>query len=66
MSDYMMQIGDQVREMTEAEIAALEKARADNAKIDEALTALSVAKTSGQAKLKALGLTETEISALVG
>ena len=66
MTDYMIQIGDQVREMTDAEIEALKQARADNAEIHEALTALSVAKTSGRAKLKALGLTETEISALVG
>jgi len=66
MNEYMIQIGDEVREMTSAEIAALEQARADNAKIDEAHELLVAAKTSACVKLKALGLTDDEINALLG
>ena len=66
MSEYMIQIGDEVREMTESEIKTLEKARADNAKIDQMLQAAVLAKQSGRRKLAALGLTDDEIAALVG
>ena len=58
------------RDMTASEIAAYEKAAAealaDEQTWQEAVAVAHAAKTSARAKLKALGLTEAEIAALVG
>tara|TARA_R110000851_G_scaffold311382_1_gene471531 strand:- start:26 stop:253 length:228 start_codon:yes stop_codon:yes gene_type:complete len=59
-----------VVDLTAEEIAASEEAAADNlvkaAAREEEETARASAKASGDAKLKALGLTDDEIAALVG
>ena len=58
------------RDMTASEIAVYEKAAADaladEQAWEEAIAATHAAKTSARAKLKALGLTDSEIAALVG
>lgn len=58
------------REMTADEQAAYTQAASSAAKDDEAriaaLEAVAAAKASARAKLKALGLTDVEIAALVG
>ena len=64
--NYKVQIDDQVRNATEAEIARLEAIEADNASTQAQHEAQLAAKSSVRAKLKALGLTDTEIAALVG
>jgi len=57
-------------ELTAEEVADLEAMRTiaeeEQAAADAAATAKAVAKASGDAKLKALGLTDEEIAALVG
>ena len=58
------------RDMTDEEVALLAQARkemaADLQAQVAALEAAAAAKVSGRAKLKALGLTDDEIAALVG
>jgi len=58
------------RDMTETELAMLAKAReeiaADLQAQVAAIEAAAAAKASARAKLKALGLTDDEIAALVG
>ena len=70
MTRPLIQIGDEVREMTDGEFAQWE---ADNEAFVEAKTAEAAAlkaatdaAKSARAKLTALGLTEAEIKALVG
>lgn len=66
MSNPLVQIGDEVREMTAAELA---QAAADREQMQleiAAAEAVATAKASARAKLKALGLTDAEIAALVG
>ena len=63
MTNPNIQIGDEVRPMTDAEYKAH---KADIAAQTAALEAIAAAKTSARAKLKALGLTDDEIAALVG
>lgn len=63
---HKVQIDDLVREATPAEIAALEASAAELQTHVDALNALAAAKVSARAKLKALGLTDAEIAALVG
>lgn len=63
MSNPNIQIGDEVRPMTDAEYEAH---KADIAAQTAALQAVAVAKTSALTKLAALGLTSDEIAALVG
>jgi hypothetical protein len=66
MNKPTIQIGDQVREMTDAEYAQwqLDSETAELAKAS-ALAQVKV-RQSALAKLAALGLTEAEISALIG
>lgn len=63
MSNPNIQIGDEVRPMTDAEYEAH---KADIAAQTAALEAVATAKASALAKLAALGLTETELAALIG
>ena len=65
-----VQINDEMRDATPEEIEIVKKARADHAAEIAAevaaLEAAAAAKTSARVKLKALGLTDAEIVALVG
>lgn len=63
MTNPNIQIGDEVRPMTDDEYKAH---KADIAAQVAAVEAAAAAKTSARAKLKALGLTDDEIAALVG
>jgi hypothetical protein len=63
MSNPNIQIGDEVRPMTDAEYKAH---KADIAAQTAALEAVATAKASALAKLAALGLTDDEIAALLG
>ena len=70
MTKPLTQIGDEVREMTESEHAAylacfVEVAQNETA-AQQAATAAAAARVSALAKLAGLGLTDDEISALVG
>jgi hypothetical protein len=62
MTRPLIQIGDEVREMTEQEFADHQKFVTEQAKTLETMTA---ARASAIAKLAELGLTDDEISALV-
>ena len=68
MSKPLIQIGTEVREMTDEEFAQYEanQAAAEAEKIAEAeaLAAEEAAKTAAQAKLTALGLTVEDLQAL--
>ena len=66
MTKPLIQIDDQVREMTDAEIAQLEADRQEHAAEIEAAADAIKARESALAKLAALGLTAAEIQALVG
>lgn len=61
-----IQIDDVVRDATPDEIAQIDARRDDHAARIAALEATAAAKVSARAKLKALGLTDAEIAALVG
>jgi hypothetical protein len=61
-----IQIDDEIRDATAEEIARIEATRADMAIQVAAIEAAAVAKVSARAKLKALGLTDIEMAALVG
>ena len=63
---YKVQIDDLVRNATPAEIAAIDAQRKEAAGQIAALEAIAAAKVSAQNKLKALGLTDSEIEALLG
>ena len=59
----MIQIGDEVREMTAEEYAAHKDYVATQV---AAVEAVAAAKASARAKLAALGLSEAELAALLG
>jgi hypothetical protein len=61
-----IQVGDEVRDMTPDEIAGYDAAMNDQLNIIAQIEAVEAAKTSAKAKLTALGLTDSEIKALVG
>jgi hypothetical protein len=63
---HTIQQDDQVRPANEQETAVIESVREDYAAQLAALETAAAAKTSARAKLKALGLTDDEIVALVG
>lgn len=63
---YKVQINDQIRDATPEEAAALNQLADDAAAELAALQSAAAAKTSAQTKLKALGLSDAEIAALVG
>lgn len=62
---YKVQIDDEVREATADEVAVIEARQAEAAALAQAAADAAAAKTSGRAKLKALGLTDDEIAALI-
>jgi hypothetical protein len=61
-----IQIGNEVREMTEAEYAQWQLDQQEAQAQQEALEAKLAAKESAKAKLAALGLTEDEVNAIIG
>ena len=61
-----IQVGDEVREMTEAEYAQWQLDQQEAQAQQEALEAKLAAKESAKAKLSALGLTEDEVNAIIG
>jgi len=63
---YKVQIDDEVRDATPEEEARILAAQADLVAQEEARQAAIAAKESAKAKLAALGLTEEEVSALLG
>ena len=66
MAKPNIQIGDEVREMTDAEYAQYQLDQQEAQDQQEALEAKLAAKESAKAKLAALGLTEDEVNALIG
>jgi hypothetical protein len=65
MTKPLIQIGNEVREMTDAEFAQWQIDADAHAKNVAQVTAKADARASALAKLSALGLTEAEIAALV-
>lgn len=63
---HKIQIDDEVRDATADEEARIEALRADAAAKVAAIEAAAAAKASARTKLSALGLTEAEVSALLG
>lgn len=66
MKKPLIQIGDEIREMTDAEFAQHQADIAAQQAAEQALAAKAVARASALAKLDALGLTEAEVAALLG
>lgn len=66
MKKPLIQIGDEIREMTDAEFAQHQADIAAQQAAEQALAAKAVARASALAKLNALGLTEAEVAALLG
>ena len=66
MTRPLIQIGEEVREMTDAEFAQWQLDQQEAQAQQEALEAKLAAKESAKAKLAALGLTEDEVNALIG
>lgn len=66
MTKPLIQIGEDVREMTDAEFAQWQKDAAEHAANVEAVTNAVNARATAISKLEALGLTAAEIAALVG
>jgi len=66
MSKPTTQIGDEVREMTDAEYAQWQTDAANAATQAAVIEAKTVARSSALEKLKALGLTDAEVSAILG
>jgi DNA-binding NarL/FixJ family response regulator len=64
MGNPIIQIDDELREMTADEISELNKLRASAQASVDADAAKAAARESALAKLAALGLTEAEIAAL--
>lgn len=66
MTKPLTQIGDEVREMTDSEHAAYLACFVEVAENETAAQQAAAARASAIAKLAGLGLTDDEISALVG
>jgi hypothetical protein len=66
MTRPKIQIGNEVREMNDAEYAQFEVDAADAAATEQAAADKKAARASAIAKLAGLGLTPDEIAALVG
>jgi len=66
MAKPTIQIGDEVREMTDAEYAQWQADNEARASSAAAADAKSAALASARTKLAALGLTDTEVAALLG
>ena len=63
---HKIQIDNQVRDATAEESARIEQIQADALAYEASMQAAGAAKQSARTKLKALGLTDAEIAALVG
>lgn len=63
---HKIQVNDEVRDATAEEAARIEATRAGMAIQVAAIEAAAAAKVSARAKLAALGLTDAEVSALLG
>lgn len=61
-----IQIGDEIRDMSDDEKANYDAVKREAAAHVAAIEAAAAAKVSARAKLKALGLTDDEIAALGG
>ena len=66
MANPLIQIGDEVREMTAAELSQHELDAIEHANFTEALQNKRIARNNALTKLEALGLTPAEVAALVG
>jgi hypothetical protein len=66
MTRPLIQIGNEAREMTEAEFAQWQIDAETHAAAATAAAAAITARASALAKLEALGLTPAEVAALVG
>lgn len=66
MAKPLIQVGDEIREMTESEHAQYLNDQSQLQAQNELIVSVAKAKQSAMAKLAALGLTEAEIKALVG
>jgi len=66
MTRPLIQIGDEVREMTADEHDDWKSAGADAAALAAAADAKAAALASARSKLAALGLTDAEVAALLG
>ena len=66
MAKPTIQIGDEVREMTADEYAQWQTDNEAHAATAAALDARATALASARTKLAALGLTDTEVAALLG
>ena len=66
MANPLIQIGDEIREMTDAEYAQRQKDIEEHAAHVEAAADAAKARATALSKLEALGLTPAEIAALVG
>ena len=64
MKKPVIQIGDEVREMTDDEFAQYKADQTANALVEAAARAKLEAKAAAQAKLEALGLTVEDLQAL--
>lgn len=62
---YIVQIDDEIREATSDETASIQAVQDAAAQEQAAMAAQQAAKESGRAKLKALGLTDDEVAALI-
>ncbi len=62
---YRIQIDDEVRDATPEEAAVIDAQNAAAAAVQQAAADAAAAKVSARAKLKALGLTDDEIAALI-
>lgn len=63
---YKIQIDDEIRDATQHEADLLDSIRDEVNDQIRAIESVAAAKVSARAKLKALGLTDAEIAALVG
>lgn len=63
---HKIQIDDVVRDATPDEVAVIEQIQADAQAYEASLRQAAADKQAAKAKLKALGLTDAEITALVG
>lgn len=66
MTKPLTQIGNEVREMTDAEYAQWQADAAVAAAQQQAAADAAAARASAIAKLAALGLTEAEVNAIIG
>jgi len=61
-----IQIGTEIRDMTSDEVADYDAAMNDQRNVIAQIEAVEAARASAKTKLAALGLTDAEITALVG